>query len=345
MPEGGRMGRYCSNCGRDLEGMDGAFCPGCGRPTSQTARVPVPSEDVPSPSGSPESSGGGYLRTAVTFVVAFVVLVGLVAVLVVAFGGNTPPDDTQSGEAGAEGNLPGSGETFDQENFGELAADPDAHRGASVEVVGRLLESPETREGQTAFQMYADPEGRDDTLVIFTEDIVSVEADDYARVSGTVVGTLEGENAFGASLSLPRIEASSVEPVDAVEAIDPAQEVLDQGSTVTDPAGFSVTLEKIEFGEETTRAYLSARNDTGYPASFYAFNSRIIQGPSQAEPDNALSYDFDLDEPQSDLSPGVETEGVIVYGPADPFQPFEVHFEWSSENYEITPTEIVFQSE
>lgn len=256
-------------------------------------------------------------------------------------GGQGAPAGEGEGERPEE---PGSGESFTGDEYGEVVSDPDAHVGARVNIVGRLLESPETRDGETAFQMFADPENSDWNTVVVTDENVPLEADDYARVHGEVVGSVEGENAFGATLTLPQVEASSVTPVDAVEALDPAKATLDEGGTITDPAGFSVTLEKMEFGERTTRVYLKARNDTGYPASFYSFNSRIIQGSRQIEPDDTMSYEFGLEEPQSDISPGVETEGVVVYGPVDPNQPFEVRFEWSSENYEITPGEIVFRS-
>lgn len=40
--------RYCGNCGHELR-VDDRFCPGCGRATHQTARVPTPDADVPVP--------------------------------------------------------------------------------------------------------------------------------------------------------------------------------------------------------------------------------------------------------------------------------------------------------
>jgi len=40
--------RYCSNCGHELT-EDTRFCPGCGQPVHQTARVATPEADVPVP--------------------------------------------------------------------------------------------------------------------------------------------------------------------------------------------------------------------------------------------------------------------------------------------------------
>ncbi len=238
----------------------------------------------------------------------------------------------------------GPEESFTESDYGEVVSDPDAHRGARVDVVGRVFERPEkTTDGQTAFQMWADPENNDWNTVVVTDEDVSLEVDDHVRVRGEVVGSFEGENAFGASIVAPQIEASSVGHVDAAEALDPAKETIGGGITATDPAGFTVAVEKIELGEETTRVYVSARNDTGYLARFYAsFDSRIVQGSKQIDPDTTSSYEFGLPEPQSELSPGVQTEGVVVYGPISPTEPFELRFKWTSENYAITPSELTF---
>lgn len=40
--------RYCGNCEHELSLQD-QFCPSCGRPVHQTARVPTPEADMPVP--------------------------------------------------------------------------------------------------------------------------------------------------------------------------------------------------------------------------------------------------------------------------------------------------------
>ncbi len=46
---------------------------------------------------------------------------------------------------------------------------------------------------------------------------------------------------------------------------------------------------------------------------------------------------------QSDLRPGVRTDGVVTFGKVDPSRPLEVRLEWYSDNYNITAHPIVFQ--
>jgi hypothetical protein len=44
-------------------------------------------------------------------------------------------------------------ETFTKENYAVLYSDPRAHKGASVDITGQLLERPEESGGELAFQM------------------------------------------------------------------------------------------------------------------------------------------------------------------------------------------------
>ena len=103
-----------------------------------------------------------------------------------------------------------------------------------------------------------------------------------------------------------------------------------------------MTLKKIEFGEDSTRAYVAFTNNTDYGASFYTFDAKIQQGSTQVDylEDSYAYYD---EEPQEDLGPGVRTEGVIAFGPVDPNQPFELRLPWSSNNYNLKTRPMVFQ--
>lgn len=265
-------------------------------------------------------------------VISFLLLV--IALLLV------PAEDSE--QAGS-GNGPGSGETFTDENYGELFAEPGAYEGAAVEVTGQLLGPPETEGDGVAFQIWADPQNVEwNTVVYASSDAIpeGLSSDDYVRVQGVADGVFEGENAFGATIDAPIIEADSVEATSAVEAIDPALQTVEVNETESDQ-GFAITLERIEFGEESTRAYITVSNATNEPASFYTFDARILQGSRQVDVfDDAFEYD--LEEPQSELSPGVESEGAVVFGPVNPDQPFTMEFEWFSDNFDITSNPISF---
>src|SRR5829696_9148423 len=101
---------------------------------------------------------------------------------------------------------------------------------------------------------------------------------------------MKGKNAMGGTVTAVMVEADKVEHVSAVEAVDPAQKTIRVGKTLSDQ-GFSITLQKIEFGEKDTRAYVSAYNGTDNVASFYDFDAKIIQGTHQLDADIPFDYD------------------------------------------------------
>lgn len=103
-----------------------------------------------------------------------------------------------------------------------------------------------------------------------------------------------------------------------------------------------MTLDKVEFGEDSTRAYVKMANNTGRGASFYTFDAKIQQGSTQVDylEDSFAYYE---EEPQSELRPDVETEGVLAFESVNPDEPFELIVPWSSDNYNINARDIVFQ--
>lgn len=86
---------------------------------------------------------------------------------------------------------------------------------------------------------------------------------------------------------------------------------------------------------------MTAYNGTSVGAYFSDYDGRIIQGSRQL--DQETTFDYEVEPPQSDLGPGIRTDGIITFGKADPYQPLQVRFEWSSDNYDITTNPIVFE--
>jgi hypothetical protein len=315
-------------------------------PQAGTPDLRPPPQAPPTQAPPPPPPGGG--RSPLRWValgaggclVLVVLLVGLIGGLaILGSGGGGTADSPGSPEGGSDN---GSGELFTKDNYGELVADPDAHRGARVEIGGQVFQKLEESGGELTFQMFADPENAEWSTVVVTEEVgdLDLNSDDYVLVNGEVLGTVEGENYFGTDLTAPEVQASEVRIVGAGQAIDPAQEVLTVNQTQSNQ-GFFITLRKIEFGEESTRAYVTIRNDTGRGASFYTFDAKIQQGSTQV--DYLDDFAYYEEEPQSDLRPGVQTEGVLAFGPVAPNQPFELVIPWTSNNYRVNTRPVVFQ--
>lgn len=230
------------------------------------------------------------------------------------------------GSGGVVGNA-GSGETFTRKNYGVLVANPNEHIGAKVDITGQLLDNPENQGNEVAFQMWADPVKIDWSTIVRTDrSALKFRTDDYVHVSGTVLGEMEGENAFGGTVSAVEVDADNVERVGAMAAVDPTQKTVEVGQTRSSSEGFSVTLKKVEFGMKHTRVYLTARNDGTKVAKLDFYGSKIIQNSNRVGQNDP--YDYNLPKPQAGLQPGEQTEGAVIFGRADPSQPLQVSFAW-----------------
>jgi len=95
-------------------------------------------------------------------------------------------------------------ETFTRANWDLLNGDPESYKGASVDIVGKVFQPPESEEGVTYIQMYADPKNLEwNTIVTYEDSGLRLREDDFVHVRGTAAGKVEGENAFGATLTVP----------------------------------------------------------------------------------------------------------------------------------------------
>jgi hypothetical protein len=332
----------------------------------ETADVPLPpppqveSADLPPPPQPSSAQGWAPTTTAPTprsgrslgfwaligaggCLGLVVLLVGLEAILAAlgtgGGGGGSQSGGGSDGSSGSGGLL--SGETFTRENYGVLVANPDEHKGATVDVTGQLLDNPESQGDQVAFQMWADPVKVDYSTIVRTDKkALRFGTDDYVHVRGTVLGSLDGENAFGGTVSAVEVEADEVERAEAVDAVDPTLKTVEVGQT-RESGGYSVTLQKLEFGPRHTRAYLAARNDGDRGAKMDFYRSKITQGSDRAG--HSDPWDYNLPKPQAGLQPGEETEGVVIFGRADPSQPLQVSIAWQYGGYMAdTPEPLVF---
>jgi hypothetical protein len=227
--------------------------------------------------------------------------------------------------------VPESDEHFTRLNWDLLNSDPDAYKGASVDVVGQIFLPPERDEGSVYFQMYADPKNSEwNTIVSYADGSLRVKEDDFVRVRGTVVGKFEGENAFGAALTVPVVTADSIRIVDATAAASPAVRTLPRRQIAQ--AGITITVQKVDFAEDETRVFLAVKNGSRSQFNLYSSSGKAVQRGRQFE---STYSSGDYPELSSEILPGVFTSGVIVFPPMGPNAGLEIHLEGYSEDSSV----------
>lgn len=163
--------------------------------------------------------------------------------------------------------------------------------------------------------MWADPKNNQENILVGTKAGLTPKDGDFVRVQGTVRGKLDGQNAFGGTVTSVSINANSVTAVNPVDVLAPTKLKVDVNKTITQN-GYSITLKKVEFAESETRAYVQIKNGAQGKVNFYAYEAKAVQNGKQL--DQQTNYDTNYPEIQSELLPGITSEGIITFKPLDP---------------------------
>jgi hypothetical protein len=200
---------------------------------------------------------------------------------------------------------------FTQENVAELASatETDDVKGAEVKRIAGQVFNVERGADGIAVQMHTDPENGEGTVILLLEPGAKIKDDDYVRASGTVYDIFEGENAFGAELTLPRIEVTSWKPVSA-SALDPAIKTYKSPQT-RDLSGVQITVQRVEISENETRIKVRYQNNSG--EEFLGSASLVADGE-----EIETAYNDGNKEPADDVSPGASTSGILTFDAVDP---------------------------
>ncbi|EGL83237.1 hypothetical protein CathTA2_1209 [Caldalkalibacillus thermarum TA2.A1] len=237
-----------------------------------------------------------------------------------------------SGDAGSE--VTESDEVLTPEEFTQMYSDPKAYKGRRVEFYAQIFTPVERDQEATYIQAYADPVNYDlNTIIIIEDPAIDVQQDDYIFVSGVVFDEFRGQNAFGAELTAPAIKADAIHKSSYIEAVSPPLLTVEVNEEL-DQSGFVVLVNQIELAENETRVYVTVRNESEANISVYTFSSKLVQDGKQF--DHESNFHADYPELQSDLLPGVSSEGILTFPPIDPDRK-QVSFviEGSSDDWDI----------
>lgn len=212
-----------------------------------------------------------------------------------------------------------------------LYTTPKKFKNHYVEITGVVFADPEYDDDGLCVQMMADIKNHSNNTIVYINDKdFKVNQNDYLHIVGLVGDEFKGENAFGGDVTAPVITAKEYKVLDYKDALAPTIKTININQSKTQ-LGYTVTVQKIEFAEDETRAYIRVDNQGTDKFSVYSFNSMITQNGKQYEEQD--NWDAEYPEIQTELLVGNSSEGIIVF-PAIPDGTFNLIIEGSSDNWE-----------
>jgi hypothetical protein len=235
-----------------------------------------------------------------------------------------------AGSPKATGPPPGAGKQVTNSDWAAVVTNPDAFRGATATLVGRVISVRNSADGRyRAIYVWADArKSRQQTTIIVSRGI-PVLTDDYVRARGILAGTLRTGNTFGVDVQGPVVVASRLARVTALAAASPTRVRL-HGKPYT---VFAVTLTpyRVDFAEDETRVFLRIQNPTGNTLHYTVQDSHLLSDGLRVNPRPNLGY------PQlpADIFPESTVQGVTTFRRVAPTTSFKFVTRFSSDDTKV----------
>ena len=269
------------------------------------------------------------------------------AILAVAFGiiltacsqPNTMPQDDMTSQPGIPlVSAPTAKMKFTNDNWhlilGEAKVEQEDYLGSEVDITGKVSQILRTSDSETQFTIETEDGVTigNSTLIVVPANI-QVTEDEWVRAVGTLHSYWDTENLLGRTLHLP-VVAAHVTPISRSEAVPPIVTIVVQQSIIQH--GLTITLDRLELAGSETRVYVSAANNSPDKASLYSFNAVLVQGTRQIG--KRTVFGEEMQEPDTTLVSGTETQGILLFEPAEPDRP-PIRVIWEgprTDNYSLT---------
>jgi hypothetical protein len=237
-----------------------------------------------------------------------------------------------SSSAGPKTNAPppGAGRQVTNSDWARVVANPDAFRGATATLVGRVFSVQNSPGGRyRAIHVWADArKSREQTTIIASRGIPLL-TDDYVRAHGILAGSLRSGNTFGVDVAGPVVVADRIARVTAIAAASPTRVRL-HGKPYT-VFGVTLTPYRVDFAEDETRVFLSIHNSTGYTLHYTVQDAYLLSDGLRVNPTSNLGY------PQipPDIFPESTVEGVTTFVRVAPTKVFKFVTRFSSDDTKV----------
>ncbi|MFD1705155.1 DUF4352 domain-containing protein [Siminovitchia sediminis] len=262
------------------------------------------------------------------------------SVVVLILGGCGASESSSGGDSSKSDPSKEDKKLLSDEEFEKMFSEPKKYKGSGVDFYARVFIEPERDSDGTYLQAFANNHDERNVVIMSEDPSLEIASEDIIHVKGVIKDTFEGENAFGGQVTAPAILAETVEVSDYQTAFAPAKETIELNEE-QNQHGYILEVQKVELADQETRVYVKVSNEMDAKINFYSFDAKLTADGKQLEEE--MNYDAGYQEVQSDILPGVESEGIIVF-PAIPEEmtEFTLYFEGSSENWELTLEPFVF---
>ena len=205
-----------------------------------------------------------------------------------------------------------------------LERDPDKYKGRYVELTGEVFNVSSTGffKKTPFFQMRAyyknNNKEYDVSLVVTYEETGKpIRNGDYVRVKGYVEGSFSGQNAMGATRSVPQVKLAMLDKITAEEVFAPTKVKKEINKSGTEK-GVTITIKTIEFADEETRVYFTLKNEGQGRVILWDSETAVIQAGTIYETQSSLSYKIKNNNLKTETPVNAASDGMLRFPALNP---------------------------
>lgn len=334
---------YMSKCDYCGSAFKGDICPNCGAHAQEVTQSIQPGYQENKPR---RRTHGCMIAFCIMIgIFAFMFFLVLISALVFTTESDTSVSSTKTeitSKSTKESIQVSENEEKDYISENEIPyiyTDTKKYKGKQVKLTGKVFLEPERDEDGIYFQMFQNVKDNDNNTIIVYLGESDVKDGDYVLIDGKVDDVLDGTNAFGGTVTAPRIIASSITISTYQEIVSPTEKSIESGEK-QEQYGYEVLVDKIEFAKDETRVYITVNNNGDANFSAYPFNMKLIQGKNQYEEQD--NWEAEYPKLQTDLYPGASTSGIVCFPSIKQSEDFTLFIEGYSDNWKEEIKEYKF---
>ena len=204
--------------------------------------------------------------------------------------------------------------------FSELANEPERFVGAWAKLSGQI-ENKQVYEEVTGyvFKIGGAESSQNEAWVQVDNTSESFSIDDCLILEGYIKGSVELENIYDHTFTVPYFDVKTYTKIDCIEGLYPT--IAENNIPQTQQVGeVKITLEKVQLSKEHTRLLFNIDN-LSQEVFMLGFNEILVQDRNQ------FSYDFiveEYDELKGHIPSDTVEKGWLIFEPIEP-KSFEVH--------------------
>ncbi|HKU48656.1 MAG TPA: hypothetical protein VJP79_01780 [Nitrososphaera sp.] len=189
---------------------------------------------------------------------------------VASAAGSGEPDSRQPDEVEVEPRVVPAAMNFTDSNFGLLFSDPDKYANGTAAISGKVYEIIDESHGSSVImtlRIHARAVESDDArvMILFQEikrpgtTPPKFVVDDCMSLQGVIRGGIGDLDSLGRPLTIPVIDASSLQSIECIDSAMPAKITIDSNQTQS-YAGVSLELERAQLADGHLRIKIKANN-------------------------------------------------------------------------------------